>query len=205
MLVGHVERSADHGRELVGPRLELGEVRRRHAEEGTDHGHGERIGQIRDHLHLAAPGHSGDEAVDELLDRRAEALDPAGDEGPAHGGAQARMVGRIAKDGPEAEGARQIADVCHSCRRHVIDEGGDAVRREPRVIEGRAHVGIARQHPAAQALAPMDRVLLAQAAEERIGIGAHLGAAEIQVDGHRVRPASPRYAAALTIWSGDPI
>ena len=88
--------SADHS--LIDSRSPA-----RDPEHLRDHGDGQGIGQVADHLHRPRIEGPVDDLVDDLLDARAESLDHPGRERPADQRAQARVVRRIL----EEHGARQ--------------------------------------------------------------------------------------------------
>jgi hypothetical protein len=62
----------------------------------------------------------------------------------------------IGEDRPQSEHPTQRLNLggMRSIR-PMLDKWGDAVRREPRIIETRFHVGVAREHDAAEDLTPM--------------------------------------------------
>src|SRR5262249_16232076 len=70
----------------------------------------------------------------------------------------------------------------------MSDERRDAVRGEPRIVETRFHVGIAREHHAAEDGAPMQRLLLPKPPKHRIRIGDHRRQLRVVVDRHRIHP-----------------
>lgn len=177
-----VEAADDVGR----PVLDLAVIARRDAQHVADHGDGQRVGQLGDDVHLCAPGDAVEEAVDHGLDLSPHALDHAGREGAVDERAQARMVRRI----PEQHGARQAAGL----RLLAVlggEDGLEAVPAEAGVAQGRHAVVVAREDPETEG-AQVDRIGLAQAPVERVGIGVELG-------GEGIEELGVRHGRQLTI------
>ena len=99
-------------------------VRQRYAQHLADDDDGQGIGEFLDQVHVAGAGGLVEQAVDDLLDVRAELLDDAGRESLADQAPEAGMVRRIAVEHGQAEAGRRLAEA----RGH---EGGDGLLDEP--------------------------------------------------------------------------
>jgi len=82
--------------QIEAPRLEALVVLDGHAEHLADHRDGDRVGELLDQIHRAGRLGARDEAVDDLLDARAQPLYDARGECLAHEAAEPRVVRRIA-------------------------------------------------------------------------------------------------------------
>ena len=151
-------------------------------EELADDGARQGLGQVGDDVHPAGRRDAIEQGVDVRLDARAERLDGARRERPAHRVAEPRVVRRVAEEHrlPVAAGL-EARGVSETAARPV--RGGSPARPEvaleplapePWVAEDRGHVGVAREDPEPMRRA-VDRILGAEARVERIRIGEERG------------------------------
>ena len=89
--------------QVVGPVLEQVPIGRGHTHHLGDHDRRQRVGEVGDHVHVAARRQLGDETVDDLDDAGLPLRDRPRRERPADQLAQARVVGGIAEHHPLAE------------------------------------------------------------------------------------------------------
>ena len=190
VLVGCPERAPDEARQLVRPRLELLVILGRNAQEVSDHRHGQRIREVPDQVHLPGRGRAVQQELHDLRDPRAPRLDRARGERAPQRVAESRVHRRIREHDPEPDVTQERLDGLAGGGRLPGQEGRDPIGREPRIREARPDVRVARQHPAAQDPAPVNRVLLAEAAERGIRIRHDVGPSRVVRDQLRIR--SPR-------------
>ena len=160
-------RGADEGPHVVGPHLDLVEALARDAEHVEDHPGGHEGGDLRGEVDLVAPRHALEHLVDHAADRRAHRGHELRVDDPVEQAAQPRVLGRVAKHQPH----RQIAHHLGEHRAALVlergIEGREAVGRQVGGHRDVAHVVVARDHPGLERRAPVHRILVAQAREDR--------------------------------------
>jgi hypothetical protein len=190
VLVARRPRAPDEGRQLVRPRLELLGIFGRNTQKVADHGHRQGVREIVDEVHLTGRGHLRQQTVDDRSDARAPELDHARAENPAEGAPEPGVNRRIGEHDPEPDLMEKRLDRVARGRALARQEGCDSIRGQSGVREGHPDVGVTRQDPTAEDLAPVDGILLAETAQRRVRVGHHLRPPRV-VRGH-CRTRSPR-------------
>ena len=158
-------------RDGVDPALEAFGVVARRAQQLGDYPRRQPQGEVGHQIHLPPSLGRVDQSVGDPLHPPPKLLDQAGGEGAGQGLADPPVLRVVLEQGPAPQqlvhGSELAAQIRGELRRlRVAGAGGG----EPFVQQGRFDVRVARQHPTAEQLTPIDRRGLAHAPVVRIRV-----------------------------------
>ena len=187
----HLGRRKRRGQQVRGGGRPFGEalaIGERHAHHLADDRRRHRQRQVGDDVHLAALGDAIEQLVDQHLDARPQRLDGARAKRLVHQLAQPRVIRRVLLQdelpGPAGEGraAQRVAVGKAHAGRHFLQHAHDVVvARQPEEADRRL----------------VDGIMLAQALQERIRIGAKRGIERVDAEPRVVFPRFVRTVCCL--------
>ena len=168
---------AVEGDDVVRPLFELVAVLRRDAQRLRDDDRGQRIGEIANYFDCAAALGLVEQVVDDFLHSWPHPLHHARGKCLVDQIADTRVLGRVGIGHSGGEILVERADPRAHIIWQLIEERGDTadIGKAAMVAQRQHHVVVARQHPAAPGVTPVDRVLYAQPVVDGIWIADYLG------------------------------